>query len=50
MMQILIRKTKNNPILLGEPGVGKTAVVEDSHKELLKRSATFFAKQTRNCP
>ncbi len=28
MMQILIRKTKNNPILLGEPGVGKTAVVE----------------------
>lgn len=28
MMQILIRKTKNNPILLGEPGTGKTAVVE----------------------
>lgn len=28
MMQILIRKSKNNPILLGEPGVGKTAVVE----------------------
>ncbi len=28
MMQILIRKTKNNPILLGEPGVGKTAIVE----------------------
>lgn len=27
-MQILIRKTKNNPILLGEPGVGKTAIVE----------------------
>ncbi|MBN7288524.1 MULTISPECIES: ATP-dependent Clp protease ATP-binding subunit [Campylobacter] len=28
MMQILIRKSKNNPILLGEPGVGKTAIVE----------------------
>ena len=28
VMQILIRKTKNNPILLGEPGVGKTAIVE----------------------
>ncbi len=28
MMQILIRKTKNNPILLGEPGVGKTALAE----------------------
>ncbi len=27
-MQILIRKSKNNPILLGEPGVGKTAIVE----------------------
>ncbi len=28
MMQILSRKTKNNPVLIGEPGVGKTAVVE----------------------
>ena len=28
MIQILIRKTKNNPILLGEPGTGKTAIVE----------------------
>lgn len=28
MLQILSRRTKNNPILLGEPGVGKTAIVE----------------------
>ncbi len=28
MVQILSRKTKNNPILIGEPGVGKTAIVE----------------------
>lgn len=28
MIQILVRRTKNNPVLLGEPGVGKTAVVE----------------------
>jgi ATP-dependent Clp protease ATP-binding subunit ClpA len=28
MMQILCRKTKNNPLLIGEPGVGKTAVAE----------------------
>ena len=28
MMQILVRKTKNNPILLGEPGTGKTAIAE----------------------
>ena len=27
-MQILSRKTKNNPCLIGEPGVGKTAIVE----------------------
>ena len=28
LIQILSRKTKNNPVLIGEPGVGKTAVVE----------------------
>src|ERR687891_648173 len=28
IMQILSRRTKNNPVLLGEPGVGKTAIVE----------------------
>ena len=28
VMQILSRKTKNNPVLVGEPGVGKTAIVE----------------------
>ena len=28
VLQILSRRTKNNPILIGEPGVGKTAIVE----------------------
>jgi ATP-dependent Clp protease ATP-binding subunit ClpB len=28
LMEIISRKTKNNPILIGEPGVGKTAIVE----------------------
>ena len=28
VIQILSRRTKNNPVLIGEPGVGKTAVVE----------------------
>ena len=28
MIEILSRKTKNNPVLIGEPGVGKTAIVE----------------------
>jgi len=27
-MQVLARRTKNNPVLIGEPGVGKTAIVE----------------------
>ena len=27
-MQVLSRRTKNNPVLIGEPGVGKTAIVE----------------------
>jgi ATP-dependent Clp protease ATP-binding subunit ClpA len=27
-MQVLQRRTKNNPVLIGEPGVGKTAIVE----------------------
>ena len=27
-MQVLCRRTKNNPVLIGEPGVGKTAIAE----------------------
>lgn len=37
VMQILIRKTKNNPILLGEPGVGKTAIVEALAGRIVKK-------------
>ena len=28
VVQVLSRRTKNNPVLIGEPGVGKTAIVE----------------------
>src|SRR3954462_1648130 len=28
LMEVLVRRTKNNPVLIGEPGVGKTAIVE----------------------
>ena len=31
VIRILSRKTKNNPVLIGEPGVGKTAIAEDWH-------------------
>ncbi|ELH5103876.1 AAA family ATPase [Campylobacter coli] len=37
LMQILIRKTKNNPMLLGEPGVGKTAIVEALAQRIIKK-------------
>ena len=30
VIQVLSRRTKNNPVLIGEPGVGKTAIVEGS--------------------
>ena len=35
-IQILSRKTKNNPVLIGEPGVGKTAVVEGLAQRIVK--------------
>lgn len=36
VLQILCRRTKNNPLLLGEPGVGKTAIVEGLAKKMLQ--------------
>src|SRR6202047_3258695 len=36
VMQILARRTKNNPVLIGEPGVGKTAVVEGLAQRIVK--------------
>ncbi len=36
VMQVLARRTKNNPVLIGEPGVGKTAVVEGFAQKIMK--------------
>jgi ATP-dependent Clp protease ATP-binding subunit ClpC len=36
VMQVLSRRTKNNPVLIGEPGVGKTAIVEGLSQSIVK--------------
>ncbi len=36
VIRILSRKTKNNPVLIGEPGVGKTAIVEGLAQRIVK--------------
>lgn len=37
MIRILSRKTKNNPVLIGEPGVGKTAIIEGLAKKIIDK-------------
>ena len=37
VIQVLSRRTKNNPVLIGEPGVGKTAIVEGLARRIIQR-------------
>ena len=37
LIEVLSRRTKNNPVLIGEPGVGKTAIVEGLALRIIKK-------------
>ena len=47
ILQILCRRTKNNPILLGEPGVGKTAIVEGLAQKIVNEDIPEILKGRR---
>ena len=46
VMKILSRKTKNNPILIGEPGVGKTAIIEGLARRIVNNDVPLNIKDT----
>src|SRR5213082_2506437 len=47
VMQVLTRRTKNNPVLIGEPGVGKTAIAEGLARRIVSGDVPETLKQKR---
>ena len=49
VMQVLSRRTKNNPVLIGDPGVGKTAIVEGIAQRIIRGDVPESLKDKRLC-
>ena len=49
VVQVLSRRTKNNPVLIGEPGVGKTAIVEGLARRIFLGDVPEILKDKRVC-